>query len=102
MPSPFDRLLFEIEAAIPCPAARAAVRRLLLQHAGERLRFNARGIAKQEQVKAAAAMLKAGMPRREIRDALMARHGIARSTAYACIRAALSRPRHGIGHGPGK
>lgn len=90
MPSLFDETMREIEQAITCPATRAKVRALLLQHEGGRLRINSRGIARREQVKAAIHMLKERMPRHEIRDAIMQRFGISRECAYSRIASALN------------
>jgi len=82
-------LLAELQQRLS-PAAFDEVRRALRHLVGQRYRIRVRDVVHPEELALALSLLKGGMPRPEIKEALMVRLGISKAKAYRLIEQALN------------
>lgn len=87
------RALREIRRLDGCQATKRRVLAILRGLDGRRVRCSSRAITHADMVRAAAEMIRGGMSRREVRDAMMERFGISRESAYGLMREALDAMR---------
>lgn len=90
-----DELIREIQCLEGCERTKSRVIAMLRSYAGHSIYIAKSGFIRSAWIRSARRMLDAGYDRSEVRDALIERYGVCRTTAYRLINAALQSTNYG-------